>query len=329
MKSPVRHIFLYFLCFFFIGCLENKQNYKPGNIHRSDQLHSQTWTYTDNQGQKTAHLHIKKIDKQKLYRLTEKTNDQFQDTQPIQALLVAINQYSTTPLYYCKQDMQQVKQYLQQHFQFYEQKVHIIELYDTQATKKNIQQQLQKQIQNASLYSTTIFAFSGHGTQQGLKLYDQDISIQELFQYYRCNKTKRTIWIIDSCYSGTFSNPIQLTHNTKLPIQLSRNMKTTVQQSIPLFPQPSPYSFLHCFFGQGKLLLCSAKSNEKAKDGIFIPTLISHLQASEHSVQFPRIINNINQSITQYNQSCRPENILAMTPFFHMQGDIQLAIIPY
>ena len=58
--------------------------------------------------------------------------------------------------------------------------MHIIELYDTQATKRTYNNNCKTNTKRFSIFHH-YFAFSGHGTQQGLKLYDQDISIQEYF----------------------------------------------------------------------------------------------------------------------------------------------------
>lgn len=308
-------IFLLFL----VSCVEEeKSQSKTGFLTHHIQNDLELWTYKNFQGEITGQLQCRLYTEPKNYTLLEKYGETFQDMKPIHCVLVAIDQYKQKPLLYCKEDMKHVQDYFQEHFKAYNQSVYIIKLYDENATKDNVIQALQYQKKWASLYSTTCFIFSGHGTSDGLQLYDTIISLSELYHYFQSINALRTIWIIDSCYAGIL--------NKNASFETKDHAFTN---SFSLFPIRTPYQFMHCFLGMGKILLCSSQSNEKAKDGIFIPAVFAQLESTENSIQFPQIIVHIKQGIEQYNQSCRPDNKIDMTPFFYMIGDIQIAVVPY
>lgn len=306
------------LLLFLVSCVEEKEQSETGILMHHIQNDLELWTYKNFQGEITGQLQCQLYTEPKIYTLLEKYDDAFQDMKPIHCILVAIDQYKQKPLLYCKEDMKHAQDYFQEHFEAYKQSVYMIKLYDENATKDNVLQALQYQKKWASLYSTTCFIFSGHGTSNGLQLYDEIVSLSELYHYFQSINALRTIWIIDSCYAGIL--------NKNASFQTKDNTFTT---SSSLFPIKTSYQFMHCFFGSGKILLCSSQSHEKAKDGIFIPAVFAQLESTENSIQFPKIINHIKQGIEQYNQSCRPDNKMIMTPFLYMIGDIQIAVVPY
>ncbi len=315
MKFFVWQFFLFSLLI--SGCLEEKDRPEPGKILQTYGEQGKKVSYISQQGKETDRI---EIGSDGFYRILEKNPgmQEYFDARPIHCILVAIDKYPQAPLDYCKEDMKLFKDYLEKYFLSFQQEARLVELYDEQATWKNLKQSLEHQVQKKDQYSTAIFVFSGHGVERSLNLFDQEISISCLQEYFQKIDTKRVLWVIDSCHSGALAQ--------KQP-DLKRKSKGAFLSQEKLFPSSTPYSFMHCFVGKGKALLCSSLPGEESKDGVFLRAVLSHLGSLEESTSLSPVINKIHERIQSYNRLCRPENILPMTPFLKLYGDFQIAVI--
>ncbi|NUM36934.1 MAG: caspase family protein [Candidatus Brocadiae bacterium] len=316
MQSLKCFLFILTLIFLISGCLEEQDKPEPGKILQTYQPEGKTISYVNKKNEEIDRM---EFFSHGMYRILEKDtySQDFYDTRPIHCILVAIDKYTDAPLEYCKEDIVFFKQYLTKHIAAFHQKINLIELYDKNATWQNVVDALEYQTKEARQYSTTLFVFSGHGIENALNLFDKEIPIRLLQGYFHKIKSKRLLWIIDSCHSGAFAQSQE---------NLARKSKSATLSQERLFPLPTTYSFIHCFVGTGKALLCSSKPGEDSKDGIFLRSLISHLSSLEDSTSLYPVVQKINERIAFYNKNCRPENALAMTPFVKLYGDFQIII---
>lgn len=316
LYGKIWYVFLFiFLCVFF-GCME-EERIELGKVKEKILRDGKVLSYYNSKNVET--IRVKIFDKNGLYEIKERTskNDRFFDSKPIHCILVAINHYKSESLSFCREDIQELDYYLRKHFASYNQEVKIDTLYDQKATRKNLKKLLDSQVKKSHLYSTTLFAFSGHGNQKGLELYDKDIAISQLKTYFKNIQSRRVIWILDCCSSGSLANDKG---------EDGRKIKSSKRV---LFPQESRYNHMHCFLGQGKILICSSLPNQESKDGIFIKALVSNIKALEQSDTLKNIVNNVRESIRQYNKQCTDGCEVLMTPFSKLYGDIRIGVMHY
>jgi len=304
----------------FLGCEPENRPATPGKVVREILPGQETISFWQG-GQELDRVILWDRPEPRWYEILEMSNQGWQDTRYIQCLLVGINDYVDAPLDYCREDVILVEQYLKRYFHQYQQPCRIQKLLDSQATQEQVKAMLLEQVKNSSQFSTTLFVFSGHGTEQGLRLYDGEIHADELRYYFANTQSSRVLWLLDSCDSGAVA--------ARDAVVLARKSKSAAQPSKTLFPTASSYAWMHVFVGRGKFLLLSARANQEAQDGVFIRALVAHLEAAEGDILFPALVRSINEGIRHYNRRCRPENILTMTPWLQViQGDIQLLVVP-
>lgn len=257
---------------------------------------------------------------QRLYQIQEYDDKQaiWQDTKPMQCLLVGIDQYKTNPLQFCCQDIQLFRHYLDHHFVQYQQPCFMTILLNQQATLSAVQACLEQQASQSSIYSTTIFVFSGHGTLEGLQLYDTDLSVSLLQSYFAQTQSNKVLWIIDACPTKNGLLPT-------MPVASPGRLVGHVQA----FPNPSPYPLAHFMVGRGKAIMFAAKPNEQTSDGVFLHSLTAHLQALENNVTCPQLIQRIRLGIASHNQLSISAEQWQMTPWLQMQGDLQIVVVPW
>ncbi len=300
-------------------------------------------TYSDEKNRALDRIEITNWDNHLCYRILENDNiaartnssellqETWQDTRPIQCLLVAIDRYPENSLKYCCEDMLILKNYLEQHFLQYQQSCEIQTLFDQDATKVKFFQALQQQTKKSSRFSTTILAFSGHGENNGLQLYDQKVEASELQPYFIANQSSRLLWIMDACHAENLGKDLDYEFKaySQTPKELQHRQSKAVSRHYDLYPNTSPYPFAHIFLGHGKVLFLSSLANEEAKDGVFLRSLVYHLEATDIPLTIPQLLKRIQDGIFHHNKRCRPENRLDMTPQAKIYGDIQIWIMPW
>lgn len=276
--------------------------------------------YLDSNQQEQDRIVVWDYAPQRLYQILEYDAEQavWQDSKPMQCLLVGIDQYKEDPLQFCCQDIQLFSRYMNEHFVEYQQPCHTTILLNQQATKVAVQAQLQQQIQRSDMYSTTMFVFSGHGHLQGLRLYDGEISIGQLQSYLLQTKSNRVLWIVDACYTRAI-----------LPGKSVYWAGNRAKGNSLLFPKPSRYPLAHFLVGRGKAVLFAAQQNEEARDGIFLHSLILHLEALEMNAHLPQLVQQVHLGILHHNKSSMAAERCTMTPWLQMQGDMQMVVIPW
>jgi hypothetical protein len=132
------------------------------------------------------------------------------DTTTYRALLIAIDTYQYSPLFYSVNQLEKFKNTLLNGKNWKESD--ILTLKDTHATKEALQHNLHSISQIADDNDVTIIYFIGHGgrnlTNEFISLYDSPVYDVELAMYLN-NISGNIVIVIDSCYSGGFIEELQ------------------------------------------------------------------------------------------------------------------------
>ncbi len=129
-------------------------------------------------------------------------------------LVIAIDNYARKPLNNCVRDVKSFVEIVTQRYNVEEQ--HIIPLFDEAATADNIYQAFEDLLEKVQAHDNLIVYYSGHGDYHGrlkegywipvdAETRAKYIANDTLKRYLREIRTRHTLIICDSCFSGTFA----------------------------------------------------------------------------------------------------------------------------
>lgn len=129
-------------------------------------------------------------------------------------LVIAIDEYVNRPLNNCVRDVKAFVEIVTQRYNIEQQ--HIIPLFDEDATADNIYQAFENLLDKVQEHDNLIVYYSGHGDYHGrlkegywipfdAETRAKHIANDTLKRYLREIRTRHTLIICDSCFSGTFA----------------------------------------------------------------------------------------------------------------------------